>query len=1805
MSRCPSCNAPLTEHDLATGRCGHCQRAFSAADAQHPAPPATEGKKTVHGLAIAQTVEFVGGAPESAQDEGTQKAAELEAIGQTFDSAGSPPAPPATEGKKTVPGLAIGQTLESVGGLPQPAEAGGTQQAELEDIGQTVDSAGTPPAPPTTEGKKTVHGLAIGQTLESVGGPPASAANEGTQKAAELEAIGQTCDSGGSPPAPPAKEGKKTVHGLAIAQTLESVGGPPQPAEDGGTQKPAELEDIGQTCDSVGGPVAPPEKTGRKTTDELQTAQTIDQASGAERPGTKSLHHVPTMERQPPSEDVDQQVSLMWSEKLDPAATPRTSLKAATTAQEAGANVTIQPRILRRAGAARVQADYELMNTLGEGGMGIVVVARQASIDRLVALKMLKPAGAQDPRARRKFLSEAAVTGDLEHPNIVPVYELGADETGTLFYSMKRVKGIPWSSEINKKSFPENLEILMKVADAVAFAHSRDVIHRDLKPENVMLGDFGEVLLMDWGLAISVRSDKSAAGMAGTPTYMAPEMAFGPAEKIGITSDVYLLGAILYEIITGDPPHWGKNVMACLSAAARNEIRPTEKTGELVAIALKAMATAPEDRYPTVREFQAKIREYQSHSESISLSTRAAAELQEAERRDDYETYARARFAFQEACNLWAGNEAAREGVGQASAAYARSALRKGDYDLGATLLTRGNAEHDGILDELTAARRERDARQQRLKTAKRIGAGLVSITLVVITVAFFWIRAEADRARQAETVAEYKRQEAVVERERADQKTHEAQEQRLKAEEQADIARQQRTIAQQQTAEAVRQRTRADEQRSKAEDAQRAAETARRTEEYGAYIARIGLAAAKIDENAFDRALALLNECPAHLRDWEWGRLMHLCIQDVRTFDAQQPIDAAALSPDGTRLVTGGWGGTVRMWDVQSGKELWAIPTGGQYVLAVAFSADGRQFATGTNGRPDYVKIWDAQTGAAVKSCPGHRDAVLSIVYSRDGQRLLTSSYDETARLWDLASGESQAFQGHEWWVWSAAFSPDEKRIVTACQDGSAMVWSVETREPGPPFLGHVGPVYAAVFSPDGKHVATAGYDRRILVWEPEKVRPFAFGSGATRPADASAEYRTFEGHAAGVQTLRYSANGKLLLSGSHDNTVRVWDVASRKPLKILRGHAGRVSACAFGPDHSWVLSGSHDHLAKLWSIAGYEEVRVFQGRVLEGHSDAVLGAAFSPDGRRIVSASRDRSAKLWDAQTGRELREFREGHESLATKAAFFPDGKRLLSAAVDNTTRIWDVTTGTQLLALEETGPMAAVALSDDGRLLLTGSPGTAAKLWDAAAGKLLRTLEGHRSAVTAVAISHDNRWLLTGDARGRCRLWNAATGALQWEAEGHSRNVTAAAFLSKGEAVLTASIDNTVAQWDLRTGQERLPWILKHPASVVSMALSPDSRRVLTACADKMVRVWDVASGQQTAVLPTGGETTNAVAISPDGRQAVTTAANGRVRMWDLEQVRELRFGPADGTPGSRPGSGANPAWVAIFSPDGGKVLTVGGNEACLWDVQTGQPGMRFSPHGSVASARFSPDGKRVVTGSWDNTARIWNAETGLSELRLERAHTQFVNDAAFSADGAQVVTASDDKTACLWDARTGQVLRTLRGHEQRLSSAVFSADGKRVLTASNDKTARIWNASTGQLLHILRGHQQAVLRGVFSFDGKRVITGGEDNQARLWDAETGQELAFRLEGHTASVTGVAFSPSGHRVITGSQDQTAKIWDAETGKEILTLKGHSRELTAVCFSPDGKNALTASRDGTLVLWLATDWRPRAASTARLDR
>ncbi|TWT77631.1 Serine/threonine-protein kinase PknD [Posidoniimonas polymericola] len=1449
--------------------------------------------------------------------------------------------------------------------------------------------------------------------------------------------------------------------------------------------------------------------------------------------------------------------------------------------------------------------DYELLDMIGQGGMGVVYAATQSSIARTVAVKMFKPGAKVTNEQRDKFISEAVVTGELDHPNIVPIYDMGASEEGALFYSMKRVKGTPWDDVLTKRSLDENLNILMRVADAVAFAHAGGVVHRDLKPENVMLGDYGEVLVMDWGLARVTKAFRNASAiyqadsLGGTPAYMAPEMARGPIENIDPRSDVYLLGAILYEIITGRAPHSGRDVMQCLMAAANNKIDDIEQTGELVDIAMQAMQTRPEDRYQTVKDLQAAIQQYQSHSESLLLTDNARQHLEQAHESSDYQYYARALYGFQEAITLWPENDKAVDFLERTRLDYAGAALASEDFDLGVSLLSGDTPEQEKLLLALERGKLERDARQRRLTFFKRLAAAALVAILLGGTFFTVALRRERNEAVTQRARAEEKKQEAEAAKVVADEKRAEAvtaKEAEAKQREEAERAR----ADAERSAEA--ERLAAEEarvQRAAAEQAQKLEEAAKIAEEYEAYVARIGLAASKIDENAFDSAREILAECPPTLRNWEWGRLNYLCGLSPRHFDSTGPVEAVAYSPDGRLIASGDWGGRLIVRDAASGEEQLSERLA-QYVHSVAFSPDGKQLAAGCSD--GVIHLLDVSSGKRQRTLRGSEQGVLSVRFSPDGGRLVTAGYDSRVRLWDLNNGAKlQELQDHSWWVWSAGFSPDASQLVTASQDGKSIVyqWDGAKYAVLTVFDQHEGPVYAAAFSPDGQRVATAGYDNSVCLWSPAAVQAADLASRVDGDApQAEVDFTRLTGHRGPVRGVVFSADGRTLLSASYDNSLRLWDADDHHALKTLRGHGSGVMTCALAPGGKWAASGGQDQQVRLWDIDGYEESRILRGRVMNDHADAVLSARFSHDGSRVITASRDRSSKLWDSANGKLLTTFQEGHEYLASSAVLFDAGRRMATSAGDSSVRVWDVGAGSELFSLRPTGRAGTLAVSTDGEWIATGGPDNQARLWPAIDGAEPVVLSGHVEEVTAAAIADGASLAATGDNRGVIRVWrrdgeNWLPGPVL---KGHSRAITGLSFV--GDRLISSSGDNTCGQWDVTAGQEDRRLVLKHPDWVNSLDVSPDGRLAITTCEDGRVRVWRLGDASVVAEHRAGESTRGAAytraGFSPDGRLALLTSPAARV-------VEVWPWLDGQPRPALRAGQQLKQLWAAEFAGDAGRVLTIGGNDAQLWDVGARQPIVSFSPHGAVSSASLSPDGRLAATGSWDNSVKLWSTETGRSVRKLEHAHQGYVNSVMFSpVSNDQLLTASDDGAAILWDLSGEQPQRrVLRGHAGRVLQAVYSSDGRQVLTAGADKTARLWSRD-GAEVKVFRGHDWAVLACAISPDGRHVVTGSQDNTAIVWSVASGEQVAT-LSGHTASVTSVAFSADGRRVLTGSQDRAAKLWDAQSGKEILTLGGHTREVTSVAFSPDGRSALTASRDGAAMLWLAEPWngQPVAAS------
>ena len=580
--------------------------------------------------------------------------------------------------------------------------------------------------------------------------------------------------------------------------------------------------------------------------------------------------------------------------------------------------------------------------------------------------------------------------------------------------------------------------------------------------------------------------------------------------------------------------------------------------------------------------------------------------------------------------------------------------------------------------------------------------------------------------------------------------------------------------------------------------------------------------------------------------------------------------------------------------------------------------------------------------------------------------------------------------------------------------------------------FTGHTDRLRSVAFSPDGRRIVTGSFDNTARVWDAETGQPTALLSG----------------HADRVISVAFSPDGQRIVTGSYDKTTRIWDISTGREVMRLSGHTDRLRAVAFSPDGRFVATGSYDKTARIWNAASGAEIRL-----LSGHTEVVTSVAFSPDGRHLVTASYDKTARIWDVATGRPIM-LLSGHPDRMTAAAFSPDGQHIVTASGDKTARIWDAATGAELKRMiGHTQLVASAAFSPDGLRVVTASYDETARIWDAVTGQQLTVLRGHTDAVETVAFSPDGRRVVTGSSDNTARIWDTA-GREITRLSGHTDATPTAVFSPDGRRIVTSSFDHTARIWDAATGKQAL-LLNGHSDRVIWAAFSPDGQRVITASLDKTARIWDAATGQQVMVLRGHADLVFSAALSPDGRRAVTASLDRTARVWDAASGREL---------------------------------------------------MQLKGHAApVECAAFSPDGRRIVTASNDKTARLWDAETG-QQLLVLNGHSDVVEKVAFSPDGRSIVSSSDDKTARIWDAATGREIMLLSGHTDLVASAAFSPDGRRVVTGSNDRTARIWDAATGQQLMVLK-HPDLVEHAAYSADGRSIVTASDDSIARIWDAHT--------------------------------------------------------------------------------------------------
>ena len=707
--------------------------------------------------------------------------------------------------------------------------------------------------------------------------------------------------------------------------------------------------------------------------------------------------------------------------------------------------------------------------------------------------------------------------------------------------------------------------------------------------------------------------------------------------------------------------------------------------------------------------------------------------------------------------------------------------------------------------------------------------------------------------------------------------------------------------------------------------------------------------------------------------------------------------------------------------------------------------------------------------------------------------------------------------------------------------------------------------------------------------------------------------------GHTGDVLSVAFSPDSRFALSGSSDNTLRLWEVATGKELRSFTGHMGFVTSVAFSPDGRSVLSGSWDKTLSLWEVATGKELRRFGG-----HAGRIQSVALSPNGRFALSGSCGAfsekkgeaykcikgALKLWEVATGKELRTF-SGHNNIVESVAFSPDGHFALSGSADTTLKLWSVASGKLLHNfIGHSAAINSVAFSPDGRFVLSGSCDAndemssctkgSVKLWNVATGDEVRSFIGHAGYVFSVAFSPDGRFALSGDDRSvlpddgkrlnsEMKLWDVATGKELRSFTGHTNTVRSVAFSPDGRFALSGSGDSTLKLWEMATGKE-LRSFSGHTNATNSAAFSSNGRYALFG--DDTLHLWDVSTGTMLRSFRwhAGGCVTS-LALSPDGRLAVSAGdEEGRVgasgclgkslKFWEVTKGKELRTLSGNTTEVSS----------AFFSLDGRFLLSGDFQTVNLWDASTGNElrtfgdpkdrwektlkflGLRsVTRHTSfVYSVAFSPDGRFVLSGSGDNNKgelKLWDVATG-RELRTFSGHTGSIRSVAFSPDGRFALSGSEDKTLKLWEVASGKELRSFRGHTESVNSVAFSPDGHFALSGSG---------------------QADEITATINFEGKDYhLSHNEDNMLKLWDAATGKELRS-FSGHTSSVRSVAFSSDGRFALSGSWDGTARVWDAGTGQEIARMMATPDDEWLTITPPAAGGFFTGSHRDTGMLAL----------------
>jgi WD40 repeat protein len=972
---------------------------------------------------------------------------------------------------------------------------------------------------------------------------------------------------------------------------------------------------------------------------------------------------------------------------------------------------------------------YLIEGEIARGGMGRVLAARDRRLGRPVALKELLTAS---PELAQRFEREALMTARLQHPSIVNVYEAGRWPSGEPFYAMKRVVGRPLDQVVREtRSLDERLALLptvLAVAEALSYAHEQGVIHRDLKPANILVGAFGETVVVDWGLAKDLLRDggfgESAEARAseeqrpdgltvvgtvlGTPAFMAPEQARG--EPLDERADVYALGAILYTVLAGAPPYVAPSSTAVLQDVLKGPPPPLEQRQaglpeDLLALVRKAMSPQREGRYRTARELTEDLRRYQT-GQLVGAHRYSAGQL----------------------VVRWLRKH--RAAVAVASAAVLALAL------FGAFAVRRIQAERD----------------EARARNDELILAQARSNLETDPTAALAWLKhysPEGPKWGAVRMIAADARSRGIA---RLTLPGHDSSVRDLAfspdGKHLASVGNDYALRLWDVKTGAGRLLFRSDWHARSVEfspDGQRIA-FAHGESRAGLWDFRTGT----LDPSASGadgvervwltgdgRGLLLLSQV---LQCWNLATRAYR----FRSESLQQEGNAPelALTPERKHAATRNDKGEVRRWDLETGTSevVWPAMQGGS-------GGDGITWWRGRIAAGRGAEIWlEGPPNHAPEVLRGHSGPVRALAVSPDGALLASGGADWTVRLWSVEGRPARVLRGHRGEVAHLVFSPDGRTLASQTEGGDdrILLWDVSTGAYRA-LCGETQKPFA--FSPDGTTLATS--NRGIRLWS---------------SAREDTEELPAADDASSNGSVAVSPSGRLLATGAGDRQpLRLWQL-TEKTSRVLVAWNGWLSALTFSPGERALAAAGGDGVVRVWSLPDLTL------RELRGHHDAVDSLAFSPDSKELASGSRDNTIRLWNLATGTSR--VLQGHDSWLDRVTYSPDGTHLASATQpmkfgsraqpDKDVHVWDQATGQLRLLKGHTDTVSWVDFSPDGRFLASASMDHTVRIWNLATGQS-QVLRGHGDVLFQVAFTRGGDRLVSTSNDDTTRVWDIATGS----------------------------------------------------------------------------------------------------------------------------------------------------------------------------------------------------------------------------------------------------------------------------------------------------------------------------------------------------------------------------------------------------------------------------------------------------------